>query len=242
MSIISITTPQNIDLEYELASVGDRIVAGLIDYAIITAYCIIMVALFFGSLSLNINDIVSIIIFFLLYMPVIFYSLLSEILMNGQTVGKRVMKIKVISLTGNQPSISQYLIRWLFRLIDLWISSYLLAIIMIAVTEKHQRLGDLVANTTLIKTTPRTYIQQTIYAPVAENNYKLTYPEVEHLKDSDMQLVKEVLMNVQKSGNTMLAYNTMNKIEQVLNIKSQHEPVTFLYAILSDYNHLSARV
>jgi len=114
-----------------------------------------------------------------------------------------------------------------------------LAVIMVAVNEKRQRLGDIVAGTTLIKTTPRTSINDTLYVPVAETNYRVTYPEVINLKDSDIQLIKEVIVNVHKSGNTLLAYQAMEKIETVLTIKSQHEPLTFLYAVLSDYNHLS---
>ena len=239
MSSISIITPQNIELEYELGSVGDRIVAGLIDTAIIAAYLIIMIIIL--SLS-KIQGSGIQILMVLMYLPVCFYTLASELLMNGQTVGKRVMQIKVISINGNQPSFSQYLIRWLFRLIDIWITSYLLAIIMIAVSRNHQRLGDLVANTTLIKTKAKTTFQQTMYIPVAETNYRATYPDVIYLKDADIQLVKEVLMNIQKTGNALLALQTMRKIESVLNIKSQHEPLTFLYAVLSDFNHLSVKI
>jgi hypothetical protein len=176
---------------------------------------------------------------FVASLPVMFYSLLSEVFMNGQTLGKRIMRIKVISINGNQPSFSQYLMRWLFRIIDLWMTGNILAVIMVAVNDKRQRLGDVVAGTTLIKTTQRTTINETLYVPVAETNYRTTYPEVISLKDSDIQLIKEVIMNVNKSSNTMLAYQTMQKIETVLNIKSKHEPLTFLYAVLSDYNHLS---
>ena len=236
MSKISIVTPQNIELDYELGSVGDRIVSGLVDIAIIIAYCIVAgIVLAYTNLH-NTTQVVTTTITFL---PVMFYSLFSELLMQGQTVGKRIMHIRVISLTGNQPAFSQYLIRWLFRLIDIWLSSFLLAIIIIAVNEKRQRLGDIVANTTLIKTIAKTSIQQTMYVPVVENNYRATYPEVIHLKDTDIQLIKEVLLNIEKSGNTQLSLHIMGKIETTLGIKSQHEPLTFLYAVLSDYNYLS---
>ncbi|MFC4232556.1 RDD family protein [Parasediminibacterium paludis] len=236
MSKISILTPQNIELEYDLASLGDRIVAAIIDRLILIAYGIIILVI---ATQANFSGDIMQLFIFVISLPIIFYSLLSEVFMNGQTIGKRVMKIKVISINGNQPTFSQYLLRWLFRIIDLWMTGSILGIIMIAVNEKRQRLGDIVAGTTLIKTTPRTSINDTLYVPVAETNYKATYPEVINLKDSDIQLVKEVIMNVHKSGNTLLAYQTMQKIETVLNIKSQHEPLTFLYAVLSDYNHLS---
>jgi uncharacterized RDD family membrane protein YckC len=242
MAVISITTTQNIELEYDLASLGERMVAAIIDIVILAGY-IILIQLF-GTFSGGLfNSDIGWITFFIIMLPVTFYSLLSETYLNGQTVGKKVMGIKVISLSGNQPAFSQYLIRWLFRLVDLWSSGFVLAIVMIAATEKHQRLGDLVAGTTLVKIKLRTAVHQTLYMPVADTNYVANYPEVTQLSDSDMQLVKEVLINVQKSGNPVLAMRTMNKIEDVLHIKSRHEdPVSFLYALLSDYNHLTSKM
>jgi uncharacterized RDD family membrane protein YckC len=241
MSTIAITTTQNIELEYDLASLGERIVARILDGLILVAYLLMILAIIgFSNVGGFITENVWIV--FALALPYIFYDLVSEMLLNGQSVGKKVMGIKVISLDGGQASTSQYLIRWLFRLIDFTFSSSLLALIMVAATEKRQRLGDKVANTTLVKTKPRSSFQQTLFTPTAETNYVVSYPEVVNLRDSDMQLVKEVLINVQKTGNTMLAVQTMNKIEQVLNIMSKHEPTTFLYTILSDYNHLASKL
>lgn len=241
MAVIYITTPQNIELEYELASLGDRIVAGIIDLLIMTAYSILvtMIAGFTDGIS---KDFI-VLFYILMFLPITFYTLLSELMLNGQTVGKKVMAIKVISLNGNQPAFSQYLIRWLFRLVDLWMFSFVPAVIVIALTEKHQRIGDLVAGTTLVKTKPKASLEQTIYVPQVKEDYHVLYPEVINLNDRDMLLVKEVLMNVQKSGNSMLALQTMQKIEQVLHIRSQHaEARDFLAAILSDYNHLTSKL
>ena len=241
MAVISITTTQNIALEYDLASLGERIVATIIDLVIMGAYLFLITMVLSSSAGAFDNGAAWLYVF--LFLPVAFYSLLSEQFFNGQTVGKRVMGIKVISLNGNQASFGQYLTRWLFRLVDMWLFGFVLATIMVAVTERHQRIGDLIAGTVLVKTKPRTALQQTLYTPVADTNYTANYPEVINLRDSDMQLVKEVLINVQKTGNTMLALQMMRKIEAVLNIQSKHaEPVNFLYAILSDYNHLTAKL
>lgn len=236
MAVISITTTQNIELEYELASVGERIVACIIDFIILAAYFFIVgVSTNFGA-GLGW-------VFFLLFLPVTFYTLLSETYLNGQTVGKKVMAIKVISLSGNQPAFSQYLIRWLFRLVDIWFGGCVIATIMVAASQKHQRIGDIIAGTTLIRTRPKNSLQQTIYTPVAENNYHVNYPEVVQLSDRDMQLIREVIISVQKSGNTMLALQTMHRVENILKIKSRHEdPMNFLYVVLNDYNHLTAKM
>src|SRR5436190_6702385 len=114
MSTIRITTSQNIELDYDLGSLGERIVAYLLDLLIIAAYAVtIMIMVFSSSFSRF-----SMMTIFLLFLPVVFYDLLSEVFLNGQSVGKKVMKIRVISLDGGSATISQYLLRWIFRLID----------------------------------------------------------------------------------------------------------------------------
>lgn len=239
MSKIAVSTSQNIELEYDLGSLGDRIVAGLIDYGILLAYIIVI------SMSISFTKMHGTtlqIILFIAFFPIAFYSLLSELLLHGQSVGKRIMKLKVINISGEQASLGQYLIRWLFRFIDVWFFSGVVAIIVIATSNKRQRLGDLVAGTAVVKTKIRTTFNQTIYTPVFDDNYKVIYPEVIHLKDNDIQLIKEIILNVNINGNTMLALEAMRKIEKMLAIQSQHEPRPFLETILSDYNYLAAKV
>lgn len=242
MHSIRITTSQNIDLEYELGSVGDRIIACLLDWLIIVAYVIITFAVMsFGSLASFIRENVWLVIVLLL--PIVFYDLLSEMWLNGQSVGKKVMGIKVISLTGEPPAFSQYLIRWLFRLVDFSSFLGLVALATVAATEKHQRLGDIVAGTVLVKTKPRTGFSDTLYHPPAPAQYNATYPEVINLSDRDIQLIKEVIVSVRRSGQAALASEAQSKIEKVLRIKSYHpDPMAFLQAVLIDYNHLASQL
>src|SRR4051794_7730365 len=162
MNTISIITSQNIELEYETGSLGDRIGGVLIDEVIKIAYAIIVLSTSaFGNARLLSGAHIFVIV--LLALPFVFYNLASELLLNGQSVGKKLMGIKVMSLSGEQPSFSQYLNRWLFRLVDFTLTGYMLGIIMVAATERKQRLGDLVAGTVLVKTTPRTQINDTLY-------------------------------------------------------------------------------
>lgn len=236
MNTIKIPTTQNIELEYELASVGERIAGYFIDLLIIIAYFIIMSFIMIGSNLIGWNSW----ILFLFFIPVFFYDLISEVYMNGQSVGKRVMKIKVVSLDGGQASVGQYLIRWLFRLVDFSMTNNLCALISVAVSEKKQRVGDMVAGTTLIRTSPRTAFQQTIYVPTRQADYTVSFPEVANLADNDMQLIKEVIISVNKTGNMMLAHEASEKIKQTLRIQSSMPPLHFLQALLSDYNYLTS--
>jgi uncharacterized RDD family membrane protein YckC len=242
MNSISITTAQNIDVEYVPGSLGDRIVARLIDKIILGAYIIVVLAIIgfsnFSQFTSNNGWIV-----FLLILPVVFYHLICELAFDGQSAGKKVMAIKVISLTGEQPSIGQYLNRWIFRLVDFTLTGNFLAVIMVAVSEKKQRLGDLVAGTAVVKTKVRKELQDTIYQPVHETSYQVTYPQVTNLKDSDVQIIKEVVQNVRKTGNTMLALQAQQKLEQILQIMSrQAEPMQFLQVVLADYNYITSQL
>ena len=240
MNIISITTSQNIELEYELGSVGDRILGSIIDGIIKTAYAIFVMATFVFGNSRVFSGLY-IVFLVLLALPFIFYNLASELLLDGQSVGKKVMGIKVISLNGEQPSFLQYLNRWVFRLVDFTLSGNMIGVIMIAATEKKQRLGDLVAGTVLVKTAPRTQINNTLFEPTDAATYTVTYPEVINLKDRDVQLIKEIILSVMRTGNLMLATRAQDKIEEILRVKSRHnDPISFLESILADYNHLTS--
>ncbi|MEO6314830.1 MAG: RDD family protein [Chitinophagaceae bacterium] len=240
MNTIKITTTQNIDLEYDLASVGERIVAWLVDVAIFIAYfLLILMAVGISQVEsfINKNPWISILLIF----PFVFYNLASEIWLNGQTMGKKAMKLKVISLNGEQATIGQYMIRWLFRMVDIYLFEALVAFITVAVSEKKQRIGDIVAGTVVIRTVPRSSIGQTIYVPTPDLNYTVSFPEVSILRDKDMQLIKEVIINVNKTGNTMLAYQAGEKIKHTLNVQTTLEPLYFLQVLLADYNHITAR-
>src|ERR1700761_3724190 len=103
MQTIRITTSQNIDIDYEVAGLGERIVARLIDMGI---FILILYASFIGLAASNMlggfgaGTIVVIVIYACLF---VFYDLICEVFMNGQSVGKRIMKIKVVSLDGSRP-------------------------------------------------------------------------------------------------------------------------------------------
>lgn len=235
MSFISIQTAQNIDVEYELAGLGHRIVACMVDMLLFIAYFLVaFYVLRFAGIDERISETAFIVIVIL---PVFLYYLLTETLMNGQSIGKKLMHIKVISLDGGQPSLRQYLLRWIFRLIDVTFSQGVIAVIAVAISHKGQRLGDMVANTTVVNTRPTGRLEQTLFVPVA-NDYVISYPEVANLSAQDMLLIKEVLQMQHREEGYYLAAEAARKIENVLNIHRKEEPAQFLYILLQDYNHL----
>lgn len=237
MAKITVTTPQNIEIEYEIASIGDRMIAFIVDGFLLLGYFFIWMTIF------DVFRSGSTVAYILVLSPLFFYSLWNEVFFNGQTVGKRIMHIKVISLNGKAPTFSQYLIRWIFRLVDIWLFGFVVGIIAMAISLKQQRIGDIVAGTTLIKTIPKVAAIHTIFAPVTVENYIASYPEVIQLSDHDIQLIKEVIINIQTYHTLQLGWEMQAKIENVLGIKSQqNDPIDFLYLVLKDYNNLTGQL
>ena len=171
----------------------------------------------------------------------VFYDLVCEIFMNGQSIGKKVMKIKVISLDGSRPTISQFLLRWLFRIVDFTLTLDMCALITTAVTENNQRVGDIVAGTTLIRTSPRTKIGSIVFMP-AQDGYQPVFKEAGQLTDKNIELIHEVINNYIKTGNNVVVYNMAARVKSHLGVAPPEgmNDMLFLQTIIKDYNHVSA--
>src|SRR5689334_17168914 len=118
MQTVRVRTTQNVFIDYTLASIGDRILAYLIDRFILIVY-IVMASMLL--MQLKIENVWAFVI--LLGGPFLFYSLAFEIAMNGQTPGKRIMQIQVVTLDGTPATIGSYLLRWIFAIVDFYILS-----------------------------------------------------------------------------------------------------------------------
>ena len=145
MQNVGIHTTQNVFIHHQLAGLGDRIGAYLLDLAIIVAYGF---AVFFIIALLEMELSNSLMLVF--FLPVFFYDLLFEILMDGQSPGKRQLRIKVVKLDGTQPTLGSYILRWILRPIDVLFYGGV-AILCIVIGGKGQRLGDIPAGTTVVK-------------------------------------------------------------------------------------------
>jgi uncharacterized RDD family membrane protein YckC len=237
MEIITVHTTQNIDIDYEIGGLGERILARLIDFGVFIPF--LLAGAYLATVLSNIGIGIYFIVLGVLF---VFYDLLCEVFFNGQSAGKLVMKIKVISLDGARPKFSQYLLRWLFRLIDFSLTFQIGALISAAVTENGQRIGDLIAGTVVIKTIPRTKINNIVFRP-SDDTYQPVFTQVSQLNDQDIGLIQEVIDNYLKTGNTTVVYNMADKIRQHLSISlpPNMNSMQFLQTIAKDYSHITAQ-
>lgn len=242
MSELSINTTQNVNINFTMASVGHRILAYVLDLVVKVAYGIVVYYLFFYLFGLNkLMDRVdnwsriSILLFF--YFPVIFYTLLFESFLEGQTLGKKLLKIKVVKIDGYQASFGDYLIRWIFRIVDINFSGGVVGLISVIVSNKSQRLGDMTAGTSVITLKNDININHTILEEI-NVDYVPTYPLVIKLSDNDARIIKETFHAARKTNDYQVIYKLRSKVEQVTGIKNQSgNDEDFIKTILKDYNY-----
>jgi uncharacterized RDD family membrane protein YckC len=234
---IEIYTSQNVSIEYKLASLRDRLLAYLIDAMILVfglsiLYSITAIA-FKGQAIQYITYLIVAPVFF-------FYALALEIFNDGQSIGKQALNIKVVKLNGKELNIGDFLIRWVFRMIDIYFTIGSVATIIISTTEKNQRLGDILAGTAVIKNKPEQHLQlNSILEMYAKKNYVVTYPTVKMLNEKDMLLVKEVLSRFKKYPNDAHK-ETLELLAKTLFVtlslnKTPKDKVKFLNTLLTDY-------
>jgi uncharacterized RDD family membrane protein YckC len=251
MQTVRIRTSQNIEIDYEVAGLGDRVLARIVDMGVFMGIFYILYYIFLLFFFTVIRDmqngggfpkalIVILIIYSIIY---IFYDLVAEVFFNGQSIGKYALKIKVVSLDGARPSISQFLMRWVFRLVDFGITGGIGALMSVALSEKKQRIGDLVAGTTLIKTKPATKIDE-LYFSSPDDEYEPRFPQVSNLTDSDITLIYEVISNFKQTGNNSVVYNMAVKLSDHLGITipTDMNDFDFLQTVARDYSYVTSRV
>jgi uncharacterized RDD family membrane protein YckC len=245
MQTVKIRTSQNIDIDYEVAGLGDRILARIVDMVLLfgVAYAIFIPVVLIYSNELDKNGVpTGLIIAGIIYTLInVFYDLVAEIYFNGQSVGKRALKIRVIDISGARPTVSQFLLRWVFRLVDFILTLGIGAVIAVAVSDKKQRIGDMVAGTTVIKTLAKAQLKDLFFAPV-EDGYEPVFPQVNLLQDEDVTLIHEVIHNFGTTRNNFLVYEMAMKVKDHLgvDIPANMNDFEFLQAIAKDYSYVTS--
>jgi len=157
---VGIKTPEYVSLQFQLAGLGSRTAAFIIDQLILTTINILIFIILFvilvGRPSMSfllfyevdsVMVAVTIIILFLLNWG---YFFAYEYFSGGRTIGKKIIGIRVIQENGHSITLLSSFIRNLLRIIDSLPANYFLGIIMIFFHSKHKRIGDLVAGTIVV--------------------------------------------------------------------------------------------
>ncbi len=144
-----VVTPEAVPLELDIAGLGSRMIATLIDGAIQTV-CLILVLLivasqhFSGSAAGVALAVTSFILFWV-------YFFAFEGLWHGQTPGKRLQRLRVVGADDHPMSGLQMFVRNLIRLVDFMPAYYAVGAVTMVLSRRSQRLGDLAAGTIVIR-------------------------------------------------------------------------------------------
>lgn len=233
METYNLNTSQNVSLEFRIASVADRMLAYALDILIIGITALI-ISLIISQTGFGFSPWMLIML-----LPVLFYHFLFEMFFNGQSLGKMIMGIRVVKVDGSQLTIGSCFIRWIFRLIDITLMGGAVAVLVIIINGKGQRLGDLAASTTVLKTNRQGELERTIWTEI-EENYQIRFPQVEFLSEKDIQVVKDVLLAAYKNGYSSTSSDLVKKTRAAINdktgISSELNDRSFLVTILKDFN------
>ncbi|TDW52585.1 putative RDD family membrane protein YckC [Flavobacterium sp. 270] len=243
MSELSINTTQNVKINFVAATVGERMGSYFIDLFIKICYIVAVILLLvyvfsFGKIFDNLDNWSSRAVIIILLFPISIYSITMESIFEGQTIGKKIVNIKVVKIDGYQASFGDFLTRWFFRIIDFnLIPLYgLIALISVITSKKAQRLGDMAAGTAVITLKNKINISHTILEEIGDA-YVPTYPLVIKLSDNDMRIIKETFLKAEAKNDQEVIYKLVAKIETVTGIKNQSgNNSDFLRVILKDYN------
>ncbi len=236
MKTVQIKTTQHVVIDQELAGLGARIIAFFIDLIIIFALVFIL-SLIGGFVFSFMSEVY----WYLIVSPIIFfYSLISELIMDGQTIGKKAMSLKVVRLNGRAPTPGDYFARWAFRLVDIWFSAGMVAAMLISSTHKGQRLGDIVGKTTVIKARPFERVRlNDVLKIYSLDNYDPKYPGVTSFSEEEMLLAKTTIERNQrfknKSHREAVDDLSMKMASQMKLQQIPKDRVNFLRTLIKDY-------
>ncbi len=238
MNKLLINTPQNVNFEYKLASVGSRCIAFGLDYGIMILYAIFTFTLLSKIGLFNSPDpwlswgVVS-----FATLPIFLYPLLFETLMEGQTIGKRIMKIKVVKIDGTRATFYQYFIRWVCNAVDIFMSMGGLGLTSIILSQKSQRIGDIAAETAVINIKEEIGLKETLFEEITAT-HSIVYPEVIRLTDRDLNEIKEIYHTGYRRKNYRIIQALAAKVEILLGVKANIHPEDFISQVIKDHYYM----
>lgn len=231
MRKVNVRTAQNVIIDFQVSSLSQRGMAYVLDMIIILGSVLLInitMALIVPELS------------YLQYFIIAFYTPVSEIFMNGQTLGKKALKIRVINVKGKEPVTLDYIIRWAFRFIDLYLSFFSVAVILSSTSTRGQRLGGLLSNTMVVSLKGEMNLNLTDILKIEDRtNYEPKYEQAYRFTEDEMMTVKTLLERYRKFRNTAhaaLVNEAAERCSMVLELPTApSDKIDFLKTVLRDY-------
>jgi uncharacterized RDD family membrane protein YckC len=237
-----VDTPEQIDVAYDIAGIGSRFLAAIVDTLIILL--IEGVLLFVLSLiasRLAVADSIMTAIGVVLSFVVLWgYYLVAEMLSNGQSPGKRLVGVRVVREGGRPVTFTASAIRNIIRLVDFLPLFYSIGVVVMFVDRRARRLGDLAAGTLVVRErSPVTLesLSQTGYAELPADLVP-ALAHIERLSDDDYLLLQEFLRRrneLSSESRQRIAAQLAEGLRARLDATQAEPAETFLVAVASSY-------
>lgn len=244
MAKSSMITGQYVELIQTPASVGDRLMAAIIDYIAIGIYSVAVSLVVLDTLGTVSSDVLKILYYTALFFPVICYYPACEMLAGGRSIGKMLMKLRVVRMDGDALTVGNILMRWILFPVDTFLTGFL-GVVFILFGKHRQRLGDLAAGTIVIKTDSSMYDFFTLndYSYV-QPGYEPTYPEAANLSTKQVEVISRALYNTDLNRRDELVYRLAVQVQQLLGVQPAGNQYAdaFLWTVLNDFYHYSSTI
>jgi uncharacterized RDD family membrane protein YckC len=258
MKTVSFTSAQNVAIEYELAAPIQRAAAALIDGVLIGLY-ILLILIVAGSAGVENFRVVELL---LIKFPWIFYHPVLEHLTQGQTLGKYLLGIRVVTYMGERPGLREIFTRWIFKGYFLWIGFsfasflggtpelFMMGLVQLtiglvgffyaSISERRQRVGDVMAGTLVIRNRSGVrYGLRDVLAIKTSENHTPVYPNAVRFTDEDMLLIKNTIQRVRANPNDetkRFAVELADRSAALIGLEETPEKrLQFLQTLLQDY-------
>lgn len=250
MSTVNFESSQYVSVEFSLAGTGQRLLAAMIDMAVFLIYFIVMIAFFGDSLIFSVSNYADFFWLLLIKAPWILYNPMCEYFMHGQTLGKYIVGIRVVTMNGDRPKLKEVFTRWIFKGEFLWISTSMMILIwlgmgivsiaVIGLSTYKQRLADVLSNTIVIKTKlSNMYQLKDILSIKDSSNHEIQYPQVIRFTDEDMMLIKNTIVRLRKHptpATIKFGQELCNETARLMGIEPvETKRMEFLQNVLQDY-------
>ena len=252
MSSVKLTfkSSQYVLIDFEAASVFQRIGAYILDTIILSVY------LFIAMMSIQFDDLFTdfgtwmFMTLLLVKLPWILYQPVMEYITGGQTIGKMVVGIRVLKLNGHRVGFKEVMTRWFFRGDFLWISAnyYILLLPFMNIIDtficglsiNNQRIGDSLAGTIVVKSkSTQSYSLNDVLKIQTNENFTPTYPQVVRFTDEDMIYIKNCIQQLKRHKNKdleVLISKIATESARLMGLEqAPKEHTKFLETLLNEY-------
>lgn len=252
--LYTVETPEHVDVAYDVAGIGSRFLAALIDHVIIglvLSLSCVGLGLAASNLELGLDENLIIGLFILgVYLSLCAYHIFFETLWNGQTPGKRMIGLRMVRVGGRPIGFVGSTVRNVIRLADFLPILYGLGVIVMFIDKRSRRLGDLAAGCMAVRerkavtleSLSETRPDETPVVPAAST---ITIPNLHVLKRDDYDVVQEYIRrsgSLSLEARQRLSQQLIDGLQQRLGypiqIRDQAEADTFLRMIVAEYQAL----